>query len=74
MKNDVFLSVLSMDMPGPSADHAESASSHFMFVKRKDETSKEGDIQLNQANVCEFLSLSYYLLGFQRCFRASISR
>ena len=31
-----------MDMPGPGVDHTDSASSHFMFVKKKDETAKEG--------------------------------
>ena len=32
--------VLAMGMPGPGVDHTDSASSHFMFVKRKDETAK----------------------------------
>ena len=47
-----------MDMPGPSADHAGSASSHFMFVKRKDETAKEGDLP-----VCLFLMPSNAVLA-----------
>ena len=38
----MILLVLAMEMPGPSGDHAGSASSHFMFVKKKDETAKEG--------------------------------
>ena len=40
---DLIISkVLAMGAPGPGVDHTDSASSHFMFVKRKDETAKEG--------------------------------
>ena len=48
-KNPLF-SVSSMATgSGPSVDHAGSASSHFMFVKRrKDETAKEGDLILSK--------------------------
>ena len=37
---------------GPNVDHAGSATSHFMFVKRrKDETAKEGDLQLTRIRI-----------------------
>ena len=38
----IVSTVLAMGMPGPGVDHTDSASSHFMFVKRKDETAKGG--------------------------------
>ena len=38
----IVSTVLAMGMPGPGVDHTDSASSHFMFVKKKDETAKGG--------------------------------